>query len=126
MQNNFTRPKVRIISNIIHNFSCYHLTSEEEYTLSFNLVQHISAKLNENKIKAKFESFFYQVQKYTRDLDQQIQDELNTKVRRTCENYSKTKDPYKYQHVIDNLSRNNLRDRQVSQHFIDTVNQIAI
>ena len=126
MRNNFTRPKVRIISNIINNFSSYYLTSEEEYTLSFNLVQYISAKLNENKIKAKFESFFYQVQKYTRDLGQRIQDELKTKVRRTCENYSETKDPYKYQHVIDNLSRNKLRDSQVSQQFIDTVNQIPI
>ena len=48
MRNNCTRPKVRIISNIIHNFSSYHLTSEEDYTLSFNLDQHIPAKVNEN------------------------------------------------------------------------------
>ena len=48
MRNNCTRPKVRIICNIIHNFSSCHSTSEEDYTLSFNLDQHIPAKVNEN------------------------------------------------------------------------------
>ena len=100
------RPKVCIMSNIIHNFSSYHLTPVEEYALSFSLDQHIPTKMNKNKIKTEFESFFYQGQKYTNKLDQQIQDELKRKIRRTCENYSKIKVPYKYQHVIDNLSRN--------------------
>ena len=62
--------------------------------------------MNENKIKTEFESFFYQVQKYTSNLDQQIQDELKTKIRRTFQNYSKVNVPYKFQHVIDNLSAN--------------------
>ena len=91
------RPKVCIMSNIIHNFSSYHLTPVEEYALSFSLDQHIPTKMNKNKIKTEFESFFYQGQKYTNKLDQQIQDELKTKIRKV---------PYKYQHVIDNLSRN--------------------
>ena len=51
--------------------------------------QHIPTNVKENKTKTEFESFFYQVQKYTSNLDQQIQDELKTKIRRTCENYSK-------------------------------------
>ena len=62
--------------------------------------------MNKNKIKAEFESFFYQLQKYTSNLDKQIRDELKSKMRRTCENYSKVKVPYKFQHVIDNLSKN--------------------
>ena len=103
---NFTRPKVCIISNIIHKFSSYHLTPQEEYALSFSLDQHIPTRVNENKIKTEFESFFFQVQKYTSNLDQQIQDELKTKIRRTCENYSKVKVLYKFQHVIDKLSKN--------------------
>ena len=72
LQNNFTKPKVRIISNIIHNFSSYHLTPQKKYALSFSLDQHIPTKVNEHKIKTDFESFFYQVQKYTSNLDQQI------------------------------------------------------
>ena len=106
MRSNFTRPKVRIISNIIHNFSIYHLTPEEEYALSFSLDQHIPTKVNENKKKTEFESFSYQVQKYTTNLDQKKQAELKTNITRTRENYSKIKFRYKYQHVIDNFSRN--------------------
>ena len=106
LRSNLTRPKVCIISNIIHNFSSYHLTPHEEFALSFSLDQHIPTRVNENKIKTEFESFFFQVQKYTSNLDQQIQDELKTKIRRTCENYSKVKVLYKFQHVIDKLSKN--------------------
>ena len=62
--------------------------------------------MNKNKIKTEFESFLYQIQKYTSNLDQQIQDELKSKIRRTCENYSKGKVPYSFQHLIDNLSKN--------------------
>ena len=82
------------------------MTPQEEYALSFSLDQHIPTKVNENKLKTEFESFFYHIQKYTSNLDQQIQDELKTKIKRTCENYSKVKVPYKFQHVIDNLSKN--------------------
>ena len=106
LRSNFTRPKVRIVSNITHNFSSYDLTPQKEYALSFSLDQYIPTKVDENKIKREFESFFYQVQKHTSNLDQQIQDELKSKIRRTCENYSKEKVPYKFQYVIDNLSKN--------------------
>ena len=97
--------KVRIISNIVYDSSSYHLTPQEEFALSFSLNPHIPTKVNEDKIKTEFESFFCQVQKYTGKLDQQIQDKLKTKIR-TCENYSKVKVPYKYQHVIENLCKN--------------------
>ena len=79
---------VRIISNIVYNFSSYHLTPQEEFVLLFSFDPDIPTKVNEDKLKTEFESFFYQVQKYTSKLDQQIQDELKTKIR-TCENYSK-------------------------------------
>ena len=62
--------------------------------------------MNENKIKTEFERFFYHGQKYTSNLDQQIKDELKTKVTRTFQNYSKVNVPYKFQHLIDNLSAN--------------------
>ena len=81
------------------------MTPREEYVLLFSLDQHIPTKVNGNKIKPEFESFFYQVQKYTSNLDQQIQDELKIKIRRTYENYSKVKVSHKFQHAIDNLSK---------------------
>ena len=59
LQNNFTKPKVRIISNIIHNFSSYHLTPQEEYALSFSLDQHIPTRVNQNKNSSKVSSITY-------------------------------------------------------------------
>ena len=35
-----------------------------------------------------------------------MQNDIKSKIRRTCENYSKVKVPYKFQHVIDKLSKN--------------------
>ena len=62
-------------------------------------------KNNTNNIKTKFKSFFYHKQKYTKNLVQELQDELKTKIKRTCENYSKLKVPYKHQQLIDKLSK---------------------
>ena len=53
LQSNFTRPNVRIITKIIHNFSSYHLTPQEEYALSFSLDQHIPTRVNENKNRVR-------------------------------------------------------------------------
>ena len=39
-------------------------------------------------------------------LDQESQDELKSKIRRTCKNYSKIKIPYQQQKVMNNLSNN--------------------
>ena len=92
-----SKPKYTIVKNTINNFSSYTLTSEEEYALSFSLDQHIPTKNNTNNVKTEFESFFYHIQKHTKNIDQELQDELKTKIRRTCENYSKLKVPYKHQ-----------------------------
>ena len=54
-----SKPKNRIVKNIINNFSSYTLTSEEEYALSFSLDQHIPTKNNTSNIKTEFESFFF-------------------------------------------------------------------
>ena len=105
----YDKPKCRIVKNIIHNFSSFKLTPEEELALSFSLDDHIPTKQNDVKIKTEFESFYYQILKHTNQLDQRRQDKLKSKMRRTCENYSRIKVPYKYQHLItsiDNISRN--------------------
>ena len=44
--------------------------------------------------------------RHTNQLDQQRQDELKRKIRRTCENYSRINAPYRYQKIIDNISIN--------------------
>ena len=63
-------------------------------------------KQNDIKIKTEFESFYYERLKHNNQLDQRRQDELKSKIRRTCENCSQINVPYKYQKIIDKISRN--------------------
>ena len=102
----YDKPKRLIVENIVPSFSSYKWTPEEEHALSFSLDDRIPTKQNDIKIKTEFESFYYQILKYKNQLDQQRQSKLKSKIRRTCENYSRIKDPYKYQNIIDNISRN--------------------
>lgn len=67
---------------------------------------HIPVKQNNIKIKTEFESFYYNILKHSNYLDQRKQDELNGKIRVTCEKYSQINVPYKYQKIIDTISRN--------------------
>ena len=55
-----TQNKINNIRNcstkkIIHNFSSYALSEEENRTLPFSLHENILTKLNENTIKTEFE-----------------------------------------------------------------------
>ena len=43
----YDKPKCRIVKNIIHNFSSFKLTPEEELALSFSLDDHIPTKQND-------------------------------------------------------------------------------
>ena len=79
----YDKPEHRIVENIIHNFSTYKLTPEEERALSFILDDHILTKQNDVKIKTEFENFYYQVLKHTNQFDQRRQDKLKSKIRRT-------------------------------------------
>ena len=58
------------------------------------------------KYETEFESFYWQLLHHTKHLNQQEQDQLKSKIRRTCENYARIKTPYKYKKTIENLSNN--------------------
>ena len=97
-----TKPK-----NIVHNFSSYVLSVEEEHVLSFGLDHHIPTKLKGNVIKTEFEAFFYHLDKQLKHLPTEEKDELKTKLRRTCENYYNTKNPNNNIKTIKKLAQNN-------------------
>ena len=105
-QNKINNIRNRPAENIIHNFSSYALSEEEKRALSFSLDENIPTKLNENKIQTEFESFYWQLLQHTKHLSQQEQDQLKSKIRRTFENYARTKTPYKYKKIIENLCNN--------------------
>ena len=91
------------MENIIHSFSSYKLTTEEKHALSFSLDDHIPTKQNHIKSKTEFESFYYQVFKHTNQLHRRRQDEIKSKIRRTCESNSRINVTYKYQKIIYNI-----------------------
>ena len=55
-QQEYGKPKCRIIENI-YNFFLYKLVPKEEHVLLFSLDDHIPVKKNDAKIKTEFESF---------------------------------------------------------------------
>ena len=76
----YDKPKRHIVENIIHNFSSYKLTVEEEHALSFSLDDHILTTQNGLNVKTEFERFYYQIRKHTNQLDDRRQDELKSKI----------------------------------------------
>ena len=61
--------------------------------------------MNESKIQTEFESFYYSIQ-LTGRLRQNDQDQLKSKILRTCENYYRIKIPYQYEEIITKISNN--------------------
>ena len=97
----------RLIKCVIHNFSSYILSKEEEITLSYGLKNPVPHRLNQNGIITEFYYFYQQISYHTtRHLSHNEQEELKSKVRRICENYVKIRTPYKYKTIIQNLSEN--------------------
>lgn len=75
--------------SIIQSFSSYQLTTKEDYALPFSLDDKIPERFSENRIKTDFGSFYYHILKYTKD-------QLKSKIKRKCGNYSQLKIPYRY------------------------------
>ena len=116
-QNKINNIRNRPTEHIIHNFLSYVLSKEEKRALmrfsfdeiipSFSLDEMTPTGLIENKLQTEFESFYWQLFQHQKYLSQREQDQLNRKIRRTCEKYIRIKTPYKYKKIIKNLSNNN-------------------
>ena len=89
----------------MHNLSPYQLSSKEEETLSFGLDEHIPSVCNRNKLFTEFEMFYQNILKDVSHLNNDVMTSLKTKLRYTCDKYSRIKVPYKYHNVINNLRR---------------------
>ena len=63
-QDEDTKGKRKPPQNIVHNFSAYSLTPEEEPILTFGLDNHIESKLDTNNIKTEFEAMYYHLDKH--------------------------------------------------------------
>ena len=96
----------KFIRTTVHNYSSYHLSKEEEKALSFGLDQHIPTSFIKTIYKQSSSLFYQSISQDINHLPEEDIINLKTKLRYTCEKYSKIKVPYKYKKVIDNLKRN--------------------
>ena len=93
-------------THTIHNFLSYVMSNEEYTALSFGLNHHIPAKSKDVPIEVEFEQFYQGLLRNLTHIPDNELTSLKTKLRSTCEKYSKINVPYKYKKVIDNLSKN--------------------
>ena len=94
------------IKHTVHNFSSYVMSKEEYTALSFGLDHHIPTKSKDVAIEVEFEQFYQGLLRNLTHIPDNELTSLKTKLRSTCEKYSKINVPYKYKKVIDNLSKN--------------------
>ena len=91
---------------MIHNFSTYTLTKNEEKALMYGLDQHIPLSTDKNTIETEFEYFYQNILNNISDVPSNKLDSIKTKLRSSCEKYYNTQTPYKYKSIIKQLSMN--------------------
>ena len=91
---------------IVHNFSSYDLSDAEIMALSYGLDTHISANTNSNTIATEFKLFFQNLLKDISNIPERELSKIKTKLRNTCEKYSKVKVLYKHRRIVLELSKN--------------------
>ena len=108
LQQNYvnTKTKQHPIKQIIHNFSLYVLSRDEKIALSYRLDQHVPSNLNKTDIEPEFEQFYHGLLKDISNIPEENLSTLKTKLRSTCEKYTRIKVPYKYQQTVKKLSKN--------------------
>ena len=94
------------IKHIIHNISSHILSKEEYTTLSFGLDHHIPSKLKDVAVEVESAQFYQGLLRNLSHIPENELTSLKTKLRSTCEKYSKINVPPKYKKVRNNLSKN--------------------
>ena len=96
---------ITFIKIIIHNFSSYVLTGQEEEALAYGLDDYIPGKLDKRRIEVEFELFYQNILPHTNHLQEGDKTILKSKFLNIFRHYSQIKHPYKYKEVISNLSK---------------------
>ena len=97
---------LKFIKHSVHNYSSYIFSEQEKIALSFGLEQHIPNRSCKNSIYTEFEEFYQRIFRNIRHLPQDDINRIKTKMRSTCEKYSRINVPYKYRKIVNDLSRN--------------------
>ena len=97
---------LEFIKHAVHNYSSTIFSEQERITLSFGLEQHIPNRSCKNSIYTEFEQFYQRIFHNIRYLPQDDINRIKTKMRSTCEKYSRINVPCKYRKIVIDLSRN--------------------
>ena len=100
------RVAVYVPKGVVHNFSSYKLSKEEHEALSYSLDYHIPTKVTRNPPNTEFEMFFQNQRNKISAIPEENLARIKTKLHSTCEKYYHVKPYFKYNQVIQNLSRN--------------------
>ena len=91
---------------MVHNFSSYDLSDEEITALFYGLDTHIPTNTDNNTIATEFELFSQNVLRDILDIPESEISKIETKLRNTCEKYSKVKVLYRHRKIVLELSKN--------------------
>ena len=91
------------INSTVHNFSSYQLSDDKLAAFSYVLYHHIPNKLNCNRIHTEFEQFYQNLVNGISHIPDDNLTRLKSKLRSTCERYSKIHVPYKHKTIIDRI-----------------------
>ena len=97
---------LEFIKHTVYNYSFYIFPEQGKIALSFGLEQHIPNRSCKNSIYTEFEQFYQRIFHNIRYLPQDDINRIKTKMRSTCEKYSRINVPYKYRKTVNDLSRN--------------------
>ena len=97
--------EIKFDKHIVHNYSTYSLSNEQYIALSYVLDTHIPSRTNANMIYPEFEIFYQGLWKDIGNVTETELKLIKTKLRNTCEMYTKMKVPYKYRKIVNKLRK---------------------
>ena len=100
------RAAVYVPKGVVQNVSSYKLSKEEHEALSYSLDYHIPTKVTRNPLNTEFEMFFQNLRNNISAIPEENLARIKTRLHSTCEKYYQVKPYFKYNQVIQNLSRN--------------------
>ena len=104
--------KQSYIKHTVHNFSSYVMSNEEYIVRSFGLDHHTPTKSEDVAIEVEFEQFYQGLLRNLTHMPDNELTSLKTKLRSTCEKYSKVNVPCKYKKVIQKQKHRDFKTRQ--------------
>ena len=102
------RAVVYVPKGVIHNFSSYKLLNYQKKSMKhYHIVWIIiPTKVTRNPLNTEFEMFFQNLHNNISVIPEENLARIKTKLHSTCEKYYHVKPYFKYNQVIQNLSRN--------------------